>query len=565
MQSNRSTGSGLSSLTTPCPLCGAPQSDELSRLHLKIEPAVLLNLQRQHPGWLESSGACPECVRRAAEHLRLARSPTSIQEALLLPYPVYHPAEARLLPTPRRLHASTQYHGQGVTIAFIDSGFYPHPDFTRPQNRILACVDATDSQPVEKADFSQPHLTSWHGLMTSSLAAGNGFKSGELYRGVASQAELVLVKAGNRYSSAIREVDIQRALAWVVANQARFQIRVVNISLAGDYPPLSWRLTELDQLVEEAVANGMVVVTAVGNSGIERLLPPATAPSAISVGGLDDRNSFDRDQWRLYSSNYGRAYQQTKPDLIAPATWLAAPMLPHTRVHQEGIRLWQFDQVIDPLYRSLEAGGKPSLLSKIPPIQRLRETRSRLRRRMIEQKYIHSHYQHVEGTSMAAPIVASVVAQMIEANPSLSPGQIKALLKGSARPLAGAPVERQGAGVLEAPAAVSAARRAAGGPLHGLPDTPLILPEGILFTFYDPSFRLQQVALVGSFNQWQPQGHFLQANGPGLWQILIPPLAAGTYYYKFLLPDSWQADPENLRRAEDGFGGFHSILEVSLE
>src|SRR5713226_4480700 len=51
------------------------------------------------------------------------------------------------------------------------------------------------------------------------------------------------------------------------------------------------------------------------------------------------------------------------------------------------------------------------------------EIRTLIRGRMIEQKFIHAHYPHVDGTSFAAPIVASLVAQMLEANPALSPAQ----------------------------------------------------------------------------------------------------------------------------------------------
>ena len=81
-------------------------------------------------------------------------------------------------------------------------------------------------------------------------------------------------------------------MTWVLANQARYNIRVVNISLGGDHPA-NGKLSDLDRLVEQAVEQGMVVVAASGNGGVERLVPPASAPSAITVGGLDDGNSYD--------------------------------------------------------------------------------------------------------------------------------------------------------------------------------------------------------------------------------------------------------------------------------
>jgi serine protease AprX len=75
---------------------------------------------------------------------------------------------------------------------------------------------------------------------------------------------------------------------------------------------------------------------------LEHVIPPASAPSAITVGGLDDRNSWERAHHRLYHSNYGKGgHFKGKPDLIAPAIWLAAPMLPHTWVYNEGQYLWK--------------------------------------------------------------------------------------------------------------------------------------------------------------------------------------------------------------------------------
>jgi serine protease AprX len=46
-----------------------------------------------------------------------------------------------------------------------------------------------------------------------------------------------------------------------------------------------------------------------------------------------------------------------------------------------------------------------------------------VRQRINDQKFIHPHYQHVDGTSFAAAIVSAAVAQMLEANPALTPAR----------------------------------------------------------------------------------------------------------------------------------------------
>jgi serine protease AprX len=559
VRAHRSFGSESAIAANACPLCGRLLTAEIWPLITQIEAPVRRALERRHPAWRASNGACPECVQLAAADLRLRRSRTSIQDELLLPYPIYTRDDQRLLLAYELIGAGPQYSGQGVTLAFLDSGFYPHPDLTRPKNRILCYVDATGAQPVETDSFNKPLISSWHGLMTSCVAAGNGSLSDQLYRGIAYQANLVLVKTGNSEGRGIREADIQRSLAWVLANYQRFNIKVVNISLGGDHPA-NGKLSELDQLVEKVVDCGIVVVAAAGNDGAERLVSPASAPSAITVGGLDSRNTYDRRLWQPYHSNYGRvANTQLKPEILAPAVWLAAPMLPHTRVHNEGVFLCRLDRTIDHL---LQNNGQASNFRADEPRSQLEAMRRKLRKRMIEQKYIHPFYQHVDGTSMAAPVVSATVGLMLEANPALNPAQVKQILMSTAMPLEDFPAHKSGAGLVDAGRAVAAARRAARGIWETLPFSPDVQADKVGFYYFDPTNCARRVAVIGGFNGWNPVGFELSSRSPGLWQISLPQPAPGSYTYKFLVDDDWVHDPENLSRVEDGYGGFSSILEV---
>ena len=65
-----------------------------------------------------------------------------------------------------------------------------------------------------------------------------------------------------------------------------------------------------------------------------------------------------------------------------------------------------------------------------------------------EGNVINQHYKFVDGTSFAAPIVSSIVACMLEANPKLTPQQVKRILIETAERVAGVEVERQGWGVV---------------------------------------------------------------------------------------------------------------------
>jgi len=265
----------------------------------------------------------------------------------------------------------------------------------------------------------------------------------------------------------------------------------------------------------------------------------------------------------MYWSSYGRGINGVrKPDLIAPAIWLAAPMLPKTSTHNAALFFWRLAGASDRvLIKSMESSYVQTRLNKkrqnLPPS----DIRLAIQEYMNEQKFIHPHYQHVDGTSMAAPIVSGIVAQMLEANPSLRPAQIKEILLTTADPLNDAPAERQGAGAVNAGRAVAATLRASGGILQGIPISPNITPREITFYYYDPSAR--EVALIGSFNDWQShEGEMVQIR-PGLWEGILDHPARGTHRYKFLIDRSrWIHDPENPLRIEDGFGGFNSLITI---
>jgi serine protease AprX len=545
-----------------CALCGSPLDLDIAHMNRALDARAAQALHDLHPHWAADDRLCPDCLLEAVHALEGQRSATSLHGELRLSFPAYARDEAQLIPTPLRVHANPRYTGRGVTIAFLDSGFYPHPDLTEPVNRICAHIDATLSEPVERPHFRRAEPTSWHGLMVASVAAGNGFLSGGLYRGVASGARLVLVKTGNPRTRRIPERDIFRALQWVVENHERYSIRVVNISLGGDIPSTG-EATPLDALVEDAVAQGLIVVAAAGNGGVNRILPPASAASAIVVGGLDDQNSLDVRYRRMWRSSYGRGVGGVpKPDLIAPSIWVVAPMLPRTWVHNEARLLCQLDQGSDhDLGRFLKTDLARARFKRETLRRPLDEVRAIIRQRIIDQKYVHPDYQHVDGTSMAAPTVSAVAAQMLEANPHLTPAQVKEYLAVTAQPIQYVPAAEQGYGVADGARAVALALRGPRGALAGLPVSPHVTPESVTFVCHAPEAR--RAALVASFNGWQPEAGAMHETRPGAWQITVPPPPRGVHAYKFLLDrDRWQPDLENPVQMADGSGGFHSLLTI---
>ena len=76
---------------------------------------------------------------------------------------------------------------------------------------------------------------------------------------------------------------------------------------------------------------------------------------------------------------------------------------------------------------------------------------------MRRENVITKHYKYVDGTSFSAPIVSSLVAQMLEANPNLTPQNVKSILIKTAERLPHYEVDRQGWGVVDPRGAVETA------------------------------------------------------------------------------------------------------------
>jgi serine protease AprX len=419
-----------------CHVCGRAAHDRLVPFH-ELHPD-LKTIVEANATAMAAAHVCPHCVDLFSRAKSSLDSHATIFEQT-----------SYVLPTPLRMEADERFTGRGVTIAFLDSGFYAHPDLSQPVNRILAykSIFETGDDPTS---LGTTDVASWHGMMTSVVAAGNGYLSDGFYRGIAPDCNVVLVKIGK--TGHIPEANIERGLKWIMAHREEYGIRVVNISAGGDFVD-SYLNNSLCQTVERAVREGLTVVCAVGNSGMSPghvVLPPACAPAAISVGGLDDQNSLDRARRGMYRSSYGPTIDGLqKPEVIAPGIWVAAPILPHTPTADEAHLYSELDAAPDDFLRAiieLHTGVDQDLdEAKDLPVPILRQLITIKRH---EGNVINHYYKYVDGTSFAAPIVSSIIACVLEANPKLNPQQVKRILMDTAERVESVAVERQGWGVV---------------------------------------------------------------------------------------------------------------------
>lgn len=461
-----------------------------------------------------------------------------------------------VIPTADKLDADRRYSGRGVTMAFLDSGFFPHPDIV---DRVIAFHDIHGEE-NSFTDIIEPQSHHWHGTQTVVSCAGDGRLSDGIYRGLAHEAQLVLVKVSN--SGKISDASIERGLLWIIENREQYDIRVLNISLGGD-SDVGLAESSINQLVEELIVSGVVVTVAAGNSDSSRSIPPASSPSAITVGGYSDQNQFDRSEFGLYHSSFGATVDgQVKPEVIAPAMYVAAPILPNTADYLRAETISSLLAAPDYSFRKLlekswvDAGLEATILEVSSD-----EARRRIEAVLVRRKLVANHYQHVDGTSFAAPITASIAASMLQANPALTPLMVKDILITTASRLGGHPTIRQGFGIVNARSAVELASRE-----EHLFDRrnyfqPRIERNHIVFCFHHDD--AQKVSLCGDFNGWDRESIPFVRNGDGLWHAAIPCRPAGWYRYKFLIDGRrWTEDPSHGLKEDDGHGGFNSILSI---
>ncbi len=541
-----------------CPLCDDIVDKLLYRFHIDNERVVIEKIKSEHPSWTKNDGLCSRCVDYY--HVEI------VMEQRMIPaigphFPVKSVDDFVILPTGLRVDADPRYTGKGITICFIDSGFYPHPDLIATKNRIKKFVDITTGSEKIISD-KNAESSSWHGTMTSVVCSGDGYSSKGLYRGIANDAELVLIKTQNEEGKITTE-NIVKALNWVLENHEPLGIRIVNISL-GDDGFCSYKESKVDQLAEVLIEKGIIVVAAVGNDEFDNIHPPANSLNVIAVGGVDDDNKIGNEENKAYHSSYGKTIDELmKPELVAHAIWIAAPILPDTFEKKEAEILYR---LLSKEENQLQAEMRSCVAKTKLPLSILEETDTNdkkgiIKRRIQSAKYISPDYMHVDGTSFAAPIVSSVIAQLLEANPELTPMHIRHILFSTAKRIPGVQPERQGFGIVQPKKSLFKIFKKES--FMDVRQSPFINKDKNTIGFFVHSDSAGQISLSGSFNKWAKDVLILEPGKNGLWKIEIPMLPEGRYLYKFCIDEkTWIEDVDNPYREPDGFAGFNSILFV---
>ena len=289
--------------------------------------------------------------------------------------------------------------GTGVNVAVLDTGVAPVADLS---GRIVAAADFTS-----EGDGLDRY---GHGTHMAGIIAGNGTTSKGNWTGVAPKAGIVSIKVAGVDGSTDVSVVIA-GLQWAVANRARFNIKVLNLSYGTDSKQ-RYEIDPMNYAVEQAWFSGILVVAAAGNRGPQgnTMSKPADDPYVIAVGAADLNATFDRsDDVVAEFSGRGMRGGVEKPDLVAPGITIVS-----NRV---------VGSTIDVLYPYSAVD--------------LNDTKG-------------------TGTSQATAIVSGVAALLFPARPSMSPDVAKATLVKTAGDST-ASQNGGGAGLVNASPAVQAA------------------------------------------------------------------------------------------------------------
>jgi len=282
----------------------------------------------------------------------------------------------------------TTYTKNDAVVAVIDTGIdYTHVDLDG--GKVIGWKDFVKGQTV-------PYDDNGHGTHVSSIAAGSGDGNAN-YKGVAYGAALVGVKVLDRRGSGSMST-VDAGIEWVVQNKDVYGIEVINLSLGTTGSSDGTDSTSV--AVNNAVANGINVAVAAGNSGPARYTigSPGAAANAITVGAMADVGEMGFDL-ASFSSRGPTADGRTKPDIAAPGY-------------------------------NITAAAKGTT----------------------------NGYITYSGTSMATPFTAGVIALMIDANPSISTSSVKSTLMNTTQSWgpAGADID-YGSGRLQAYDAIKSA------------------------------------------------------------------------------------------------------------
>ncbi|MBI4448804.1 S8 family serine peptidase [Candidatus Woesearchaeota archaeon] len=310
--------------------------------------------------------------------------------------------------------------GAGIKVAVIDTGIdYTHATlgnctetaflngscakvfggFDFCGNGSSSCGTGLDNNPMDD---------NGHGTHVASIIGGNNHSG---YIGIAPNVTFLAIKSFHNSGSGTTAAIIQ-GIDFAIAND----VDIIQASFGSILTPDTG--FDATGIVASAAPEqyGIAFIASAGNSGAETESSgsPAVARGIVSVAATNDQNTADvaDDTIASFSSRGPFAFGRFGPTLTAPGTSINASAPPLSR-----------------------CPGNPSSLCS------------------------DAGFNAASGTSFSAPIVAGIVAQILQAKPNITIPELRLIISSSAQNMTGHPFEK-GAGLANATAAITFKTRA---------------------------------------------------------------------------------------------------------
>lgn len=273
-------------------------------------------------------------------------------------------------------------YGEGIGVAIVDTGIWPHADFTNGGNRIVGFYDVINGR-------ESPYDDNGHGTHVAGIVGGSGKASGGRYIGIAPKCKLIGVKVLNEKGDG-NISDVLAGLQWIVDNKEKYNIRVVNISVGATTESEVDESSMLVRGVNAVWDEGIVVVVAAGNNGPNPMTIsiPGISRKVITVGSSDDNYMIDSrgNKKKDYSGRGPTAACIKKPDVIAPGSDI------------------------------ISCGASKNIKANTSSNRRPYRRRSGL-------------YTRKSGTSMSTPVVSGAIALLLSKYPYMTNRDVKLKLR----------------------------------------------------------------------------------------------------------------------------------------
>ena len=271
----------------------------------------------------------------------------------------------------------TGYTGTGSVVAIIDTGIDSEhvglddidDDNSTNDPKVIAFYDPVNTPELTNGTEVKAYDDQGHGTHCAGITAGTGAPDYQ-YKGVAPMAQLVGVKVLDSGGSG-SFATVMAGMEWTVEKRHIFNIRAASMSLGGP-GAIEWTSSEeesVNRMGNEMMREGVALFIAAGNSAFSAQIgTPGSAEDVITVGSLDKNTAI-----AVYSSQGPTEEGRVKPNIAFVGSSVMAP--------------------------DYNTGNG---------------------------------YTSKSGTSMATPGAAGLAALMYQANPDLSPFDIRNIMQETA-------------------------------------------------------------------------------------------------------------------------------------